>query len=137
MLLLSTVVGVGVPGEVGLKVTCCPLSSTAVHWLADGHATPDRMLLLSTVAGVGLPGEVGLKVTCRPLPSTAVHLLADGHATPVRMWLEPPVWSRAIGPDHESEDASAVPGAPASAARATPATSNPLRDRRPKSIFDL
>jgi hypothetical protein len=31
---------VGVPGLAGSNVTCCPLKSKAVHWAADGHATP-------------------------------------------------------------------------------------------------
>jgi hypothetical protein len=35
---LSIVVGVGEPGELGLNVTCFPLSWTAVHCVLDGHA---------------------------------------------------------------------------------------------------
>ena len=62
----SIAVGVGVPGAVGSNVTCRPTSSTAVHWLADGHATPYRTLPLSIVVGVGVPGAVGLNVTCCP-----------------------------------------------------------------------
>ena len=60
----SIVVGDGAPGKAGLNVTCCPLPSTAVHWLADGHATPTRMFgpLLSIVVAVGVPGAVGLNV---------------------------------------------------------------------------
>jgi hypothetical protein len=37
---VSTVTGVGVPGERGLNVTSCPTLSTAVQRLDDGHATP-------------------------------------------------------------------------------------------------
>ena len=82
---MSIVVGVGVPGLAGLNVTCRPMSSTAVHWVADGHATPSRLLAVSIVVGVGVPGLAGLNVTCRPLPSTAVHWVAVGHATPSRL----------------------------------------------------
>ena len=66
LLVPSIVVGVGVPGEVGLNVTSCPLPSTAVHWLVDGHATPGRLLVPSIVVGVGVPGEVGSNVTSCP-----------------------------------------------------------------------
>ena len=77
-------VGVGVPGETGLKVTSRPRLSTPVHWLLDGHAMPFSPSL-STVVGVGLPGEVGLNVASRPKPSAAVHWLGDGHETPTMM----------------------------------------------------
>ena len=79
---MSIVVGVEVPGAVGLNVTSRPASSTAVHWLADGHATPCRELPLSIVVGVEVSDAVGLNVPSRPMSSTAVHWLADGHATP-------------------------------------------------------
>src|SRR5271155_4893304 len=40
---LSIVTGVvmGLTGETGSNVPSCP-SPTAMHWLADGHATPGR-----------------------------------------------------------------------------------------------
>ncbi len=76
------VVGVGVPGAAGSNVTWRPERSTAVHWLTDGHATPDRGPPM--VVGVGVPGADGSNVTSRPESSTAVHWLADGHATPSR-----------------------------------------------------
>jgi hypothetical protein len=80
------VVGAGVPGAVGLNVTCFPLP-TAVHWPADGHATPDRPKPI--VVGVGVPGAVGLNVTSSPptkVGPTAVHWLVEGHVTPDREW---------------------------------------------------
>ena len=64
----------------GLNVTSSPSVSTAVHWSADGHATPLRAPR-STCNGVGLPGEFGLKVTAVPGYPTPVHWLAEGHAT--------------------------------------------------------
>ena len=50
-----------------------------MHWLADGHATPESEAV-SIVAGRGVPGEVGLNVTSCPPPSTAVHWVVEGHA---------------------------------------------------------
>ena len=59
-------VGVGLPGAVGSKVTCRPEPSTAVHWPLEGQATADSQLEPSIVVGVGSPGAVGSKVTCWP-----------------------------------------------------------------------
>src|SRR5438874_2228112 len=97
--LLSIVTGLGEPGAVGSKVTSRPLLSTAVHWLADGHAIARRSSLLSMGTGLGVPGAVGSNVTSRPAASTTVHWLAEGHATAFRAL--PPLWSSAIGPDHD------------------------------------
>jgi hypothetical protein len=51
---LSIASGTGLPGEAGLKVTACPWSSTAVHWLAEGQASPaieGCLFIASTAAG--------------------------------------------------------------------------------------
>ena len=67
---MSIVVGVGAPGAVGLNVTSRPASSTAVHWLADGHATPCRELPLSIVVpGVEVPDAVRVE---RHLPPDVI-----------------------------------------------------------------
>jgi hypothetical protein len=60
-------VGVGVPGEAGLKVTTA-LPSTAVHWFSAGHEMPDQLpaaleLASANATGVVVPGESGLNVT--------------------------------------------------------------------------
>jgi hypothetical protein len=60
------VIGVGLPGAVGLKVISSPTLSTTVHWLVEGHETPLDWLTGSNVIGVGLPGAVGLNVVSRP-----------------------------------------------------------------------
>ena len=54
--------GTVVAGDVGLNVTSCPLLSTAVHWLTDGHATLSTAVL-SIGVGVGPPAAVGLNVS--------------------------------------------------------------------------
>ena len=61
--------GVGVPGEAGLNVTCWPAASTAVHWLVEGHAT----LVVTTVARsivveVASAADAGSNVNSRPVP---------------------------------------------------------------------
>jgi hypothetical protein len=95
----SIVVGVGVPGEVGLNVTSCLITEngteleagpTAVHCVVDGHAMLENPSCascetcsvppLSSVTRVGVPGDVGLNVTSRPLETVAVHCVRDGHA---------------------------------------------------------
>ena len=60
-------VGVGVPGEAGLKVTTA-LPSTAVHWFSAGHEIPHQTPgvlepAAANVTGVVVPGESGLNVT--------------------------------------------------------------------------
>jgi hypothetical protein len=64
-----------------LNVTSFPLAPTAVHWLAEGHATALSERLSSGVGAVAL-GAVGLNVTALPAASAAVHWLLEGHATP-------------------------------------------------------
>ena len=110
--LLSTILGVGVPGEVGSNVNSRPKSSTAVHWLLEGHATPFKRPPGSTTIGVGWPGEDGLNVTSWPSASTAVHWLLDGHATDCRF--PSPLRSIGAGEDHTS-DARAAAGRPSKA----------------------
>jgi hypothetical protein len=44
------VVGVGVPGAFGLKVSSRPTLSTAVHCATDGHATPGSGYALALAA---------------------------------------------------------------------------------------
>jgi hypothetical protein len=81
---LSTVTGVGLPGDAGLNVSSSPFESTTVHWLVDGHVIAVRKgSLLPMSAGVRLPGDVGSKVTSWPSPSITVHWLTDAHATPM------------------------------------------------------
>ena len=75
----------GVPGDPGLNVTSPPELSTAVHWLAEGHATPSRELPPSAVMEAGVPGDPGLNVTSPPELSTAVHWPAEGHATDTKL----------------------------------------------------
>ena len=118
---MSIVVGVGVPGLAGSNVTCCPLLSTAVHWVADGHAIPSRPLA-SIAVGVGVPGLAGSNVTCCPLKSKAVHWVADGHATPPKAWW--PLSSIAAGFDHDSCASEAAGSQHATAHNATSTTSS-------------
>jgi hypothetical protein len=65
-------VGVGVPGETGLKVTTA-LPSTAEHWLSAGHEMPHQLPASpepapANVTGVVVPGESGLNVTASTVP---------------------------------------------------------------------
>jgi len=76
---------VELPGTLGLNVASCPLLSTAVHCVPEGHATALRWLPVSIAEGVGVPGELGLNVTSCPLLSTAVHCVPEGHATAYRV----------------------------------------------------
>ena len=95
---VSIVTGVGVPGDVGLNVTSAPPSSTAVHWVVDGQATPttcETPLAITAVWRLG-PGETGSNVISwldgkgapMALVVTAVHWLVDGHAIAY-----PPLWA--------------------------------------------
>src|SRR5450755_3692304 len=62
---LSIVLGAGVPGDFGLNVTCCPVSSTATHSVVDRHATPARWLAASNWRdGYGGADGVRRRVEC-------------------------------------------------------------------------
>ena len=61
----STCVETGLPGAVGLNVTCRPLAPTAVHWVAEGHDTAFMMFTASITVGVVAPGAAGLNVIWR------------------------------------------------------------------------
>src|SRR5450755_2001468 len=62
---LSIVLGAGVPGDFGLNVTCCPVSSTATHSVVDRHATPARWLAASNWRdGYGGADGVRRRVQC-------------------------------------------------------------------------
>src|SRR5205807_10138845 len=96
---LSIATALGLPGEMGLKVTSCRALSTAVHWLVDGQSTAISALPASTAAGVGLPGDVGSNVTSCPAKSIAVHWLPDGPATLARCLPPPHLASVGLPPE--------------------------------------
>jgi hypothetical protein len=74
----SIVIGVGVPGAVGLNVTSRPAPPTTVHWLADGHATAPRPWVLPfwSIA-------IGADHESDAAPATAAELAnnAEAHTT--------------------------------------------------------
>ena len=80
----SIAVGTGVPGLRGSNVTASPATSTAVHWLWDGHETEERTVPASTGPDtVGVVDEgPGSNVTSFPSTSTAVHALPEPPAGP-------------------------------------------------------
>src|SRR5271165_5255666 len=75
---------VGVPGACGSKVTSCPLSSPAVHWLSVGHWMRSRSFspTLSTVVEGTVTSSLlaGSIVNTSPTAFPIVHCEADGHA---------------------------------------------------------
>ena len=127
----SIVVGVGVPGAVGLNVTSRPSLSTAVHWLADGHATPVRPPPVSIVVGVGLPGAVGLNVTSLPVVVDGGALARRRTRHPAQGMAAP--LSSEIGGDHDSDAALATAWELANPADSITTPSKPKRATRTRT----
>ena len=123
----STLNEVARPAISGSNVISLPWSSTAVHWLVDGHETLATLFTGSKVASIRRAGaaadEVGLNVSCSPSGSTAVHWLTEGHDTATR---EGPI-AAATGVFALDEAAAVSDIASAAALRAT----TMHRNRRP------
>ena len=81
---VSIETAVGVDDDVGSNVTSLPPESTAVHWVAVGHATAVSNCPSPIDTDADEPGDAGLNVTSSPALPTAVHCPVDGQATLAR-----------------------------------------------------
>ena len=74
------------PGAVGLNVTSRPLSSPAVHWLADGHATTYRGFPLPVMVSseIGADHDSDAALTAGELANAADTVTITATSKPKR-----------------------------------------------------